>query len=98
MLSQKSQVSIGKIPGSLSGKNKSETGSSSSRVTLVIKLLRFLTVSYIPTYSVSHTHGNMDSSPSDVHVWYAQMMRGNQSHFARRLIRLDRPVQSPLLC
>ncbi len=40
----KSQVSIGKIPGPLSGKNKSETGSSSSRVTLVVKLLRFLTV------------------------------------------------------
>ncbi len=40
----KSQVSIGKIPGSLSRKNKSETGSSSSRVTLVVKLLRFLTV------------------------------------------------------
>ncbi len=40
----KSQVSIGKIPGSLSAKNKSETGSSSSRVTLVVKLLRFLTV------------------------------------------------------
>ncbi len=40
----KSQVSIGKIPGSLSVKNKSETGSSSSRVTQVVKLLRFLTV------------------------------------------------------
>ncbi len=38
------QVSIGEIPGSLSAKNKSETGSSSSRVTLVVKLLRFLTV------------------------------------------------------
>ncbi len=35
---------IGKTPGSLSVKNKSETGSSSSRVTLVVKLLRFLTV------------------------------------------------------
>ncbi len=41
---QESQVSIGKIPGLLSTKNKSETGSSSSRVTLVVKLLRFLTV------------------------------------------------------
>ncbi len=38
------KVSIGKIPGLLSAKNKSETGSSSSRVTLVVKLLRFLTV------------------------------------------------------
>ncbi len=38
-------VSIGKIPGS--GKNKSETGSSSSRVTLVVKLLRFLTVGHL---------------------------------------------------
>ncbi len=40
----KRQVSIGKIPGSLSVKNKSETGSSSSRITLVVKLLCFLTV------------------------------------------------------
>ncbi len=32
------------IPGSLSAKNKSETESSSSRVTLVVKLFRFLTV------------------------------------------------------
>ena len=38
------QKIIGKMPGSLSAKNKSETGSSSSRVTLVVKLLRFLTV------------------------------------------------------
>ncbi len=41
---QKIIVSIGEISGSLSAKNKSETGSSSSRVTLVVKLLRFLTV------------------------------------------------------
>ncbi len=67
----KIQVSIGKISCSLSVKNKSETGSSSSRVTLVVKSLRFLTVFCNETKSPSYT---MLDRQNFGRVWMAKDM------------------------